>query len=481
MLNPSSQLSGVRAIDVVTGKRLDVFSKVQYVRSSNHGEVNRWARLLYRSFLNACNPNGHFNEDGIKFSILDYEREFDFLIESIRSLGFDLNKGSIPITSTGINNGAHRLAACLVLRQELTVRWTDSADQIYDYRFMNRIGLPAIFTHAMAFDLISEMPNSRVFVLTGLEPKVSAFIIKRVEAVCDPIIHVHFLLTEVGKRRLMSLSYGHNIWWKEEYLETMVHERFAEKNSFGDAIFFLIPEGIDLQDLKTSLREDLPTGVFNRQIHGSDGYSDTLILAEVLLNENGRRFMNSAPIGSENRILNFLADGVNLNPPIGGGRDWCIDGSSVLEIFGIRQARDLDFVSLDLSVVPDAIRMRGDDHNSEYLEKPISNTDIIYDPRHHFWYRGFKFAAISTVTFFKAFDLGDKSINDLRLVSKFFSQTGPIYRDTSSSRNALKYRVWLKFINLAENLISLLPTFLRARTRALLVGISRGFKRVLKI
>ena len=31
---------------------------------------------------------------------------------------------------------------------------------------------------------------------------------------------------------------------------------------------------------------------FERQIHGTDGYSDTIALAEVLLNRNGINFMN---------------------------------------------------------------------------------------------------------------------------------------------------------------------------------------------
>lgn len=464
----TSGLGNISAQSLVTASRLDVFSKVDFVQTYLNGYQTSWAKSIYRGFLNASRPDGMFDENGSKFSIEDYEREFIQLIESCKKKGYQSSISRIPISKNGIVNGAHRLAVALCLNLEVATEAVDVEDQIYDYRFMNRIGLSSIYRQQMAWNLVSCRQDSRVFLLTNLNDEVESKVIRGIMEFAEIVTVEHINLTKIGERRLMELAYGHNNWWKPQFRESMVSERFSSGDNICTAIFTIGSDISRAQEQKLSLRNLLGVEHFDRQIHGSDNFSDTITLAEVLLNKNSVHFMNTAPIDSESRIFELIGghrifeDASNLQIP------WCIDGSSVLEMYGMRKARDIDFVALEAENIPNRIGNIGDNHNLEFYKYPVGLEDVILDPRLHFRYKGNKIMSLATLTFIKSSLLDVKAVKDLSLISKFYEFGGPIYADDDLRKRARLWKLELLLNSIATRVISPLPERWRNSIKSLL-------------
>jgi len=94
--------------------------------------------------------------------------------------------------------------------------------------------------------------------------------------------------------------------------------------------------------------------------------------------------------------------------------DFCIDGSSVLAVYGIRDARDLDFLShqerIDFGI--DQVNC----HNEELPHYPVIRDEIIYNPAYHFYYRGCKFVSLELTEAMKNRRDEEKDRTDVKLI-----------------------------------------------------------------
>lgn len=121
-------------------------------------------------------------------------------------------------------------------------------------------------------------------------------------------------------------------------------------------------------------------------------------------------------------------------------KDYLVDSSSVLSLYGIRQANDLDYltVSRDKIKFVKGIDEHGDDQKAFY-STPIS--DLIYNHSHHFYFCNIKFLSLHDLLFFKQTrykqngDIKDRI--DIKLIRLFLQSSGGIRRDWIS------LRIWL--------------------------------------
>jgi len=464
----TSGLESMSAQSLITASRLDVFSKVDFVQTYLNGFQTSWAKSIYRGFLSASRPDGKFDENGSKFSLEDYERDFIQLIESCKINGYQSSISRIPTTKNGIVNGAHRLAVALCLNLEVSTEAVDEEDQIYDYRFMNRIGLSSIYRQQMAWNLVSRRQDSRVFLLVNLNDEVEKKVVQGIREFAEIVTVERINLTKIGERRLMELAYGHNDWWRPQFRESMVSERFSSGDNICTAVFTIGSDISRAQEQKLSLRKLLGSEHFDRQIHGSDNFSDTITLAEVLLNRNGVHFMNTAPIDSESRIFDLIGGHKDFEETTHVQIPWCIDGSAILEMYGIRRARDIDFIAMDVESMPREIRNIGDNHISEFSKYPIGLEEVILDPRLHFRYKGNKIMSLSTLTFIKSSLLDVKAVDDINLISKFYEFGGPTYMDGDLRNKARLWKIELLLNSILTRLISPLPEKMRNSVKSFL-------------
>ena len=119
--------------------------------------------------------------------------------------------------------------------------------------------------------------------------------------------------------------------------------------------------------------------VDNHSVHINDTQEETLRIGGLLFNENSLDFLQRAPfkLSSHNqKLFREHLEAQKSNP-----QNYCITGSFVLALYGLRESRDLDYVY-------HGIPLSGGDTHNKYAH--LFNTtidDIIYNPNHHFYFQ----------------------------------------------------------------------------------------------
>ncbi len=124
--------------------------------------------------------------------------------------------------------------------------------------------------------------------------------------------------------------------------------------------------------------------------------------------------------------MRFYLQNENINP-----EDICIVGSAVLNVFGLRESRDVDIIVADkiANKFSQGPQKLNDEKTLEKVTKSwlrdtkgkiiISDDKLIYDDNFHFNYEGFKFVKLDLVYLKKTFTRREKDIQDLTLIENF--------------------------------------------------------------
>lgn len=429
----------MKPFQLITPSRLDVFARTAFARAIVSGAPEKFGRDLYIDFLSHSSPREYFAENGHKVSLEDYIREFRKLIESMKSSGFDESLGKIPVSAGSIVNGAHRLATALVLGLDVAIENVFEPQHYYDQNFLDLISLPAPQQDFICHELVRYCPDVKALVFFGMDKSQLTTIettLKRLEIAT--FYKKRVPLTEIGMRRSVKLAYDHNDWWNDSLQETMTIERFTKSPSVLDVFFIKSESTEEVVEIKKTLRSGLEAQTFERKIHGTDFHFDTQKLADGLLNSNALHFLNRSPIGSENEILRKIKLVTNEIPKKQMA-EICIDGSSVMEIYGIRKARDVDLIALNSNTFNLGGSNSVDLHNREYSKYPMSPDQVISDPRMHLVVDGFKFLSLNSLQFQKSIAIDEKSSKDLSLISAFEEKKSVTY---VTQTRTLKAKIW---------------------------------------
>lgn len=464
-------------LDLVSADRLDVFARTEFALRRVQGQSDNWTRTLYRAFLAANQVDGSELENGSKASVRDYLQSFEWVIDSIEERGFQPEFGAIPVRDGRLVNGAHRVAAALVTNQQVFTAASDETAASYDYRWMRRRGLSPLFIDAMAMNLLRMSVRARATVLFGESDSVADLVEKELRATSDVIVRKKLALTEIGKRRIVDLTYGHNEWWESSLIEKMTAERFNDGPSQCHIIFTLENNLDNLQQRKEALRTILPQNHFGRRLHGSDHFFDTIFLAEVALNENSRIFLNSASLGNERRIFDLLGGAIRQHRPQLAHQEWCIDGSAVLEMFGLREAKDIDYLASSDDVLPPSLIRVGQNHIEEYNYGHADPFEIISDPRNHLIYKGFKFISLRAHMSNKFGWPDAKSVKDVQLIASASSEDQALYRSLEMQISGSVSRFAYRVIALSDRLLRRLPPRAERLLRQKIAQLRRRLRR----
>jgi hypothetical protein len=429
--------SWVKPLELLTANRLDILGKVAFAQSLVAGKENLWARELFRSCLRAMNPTGRFGEDGRKFSLLDYEYEFEHLIRSLSVFGFDSQQSKVAVANDGtLWNGAHRVAAALVLGLEVSKETNNELPQIYDFKYFERAGLPSDSLFDLSWEFASRVNSSRAFVFSDIRPDVLEALMRKIEQSASIFFRRTVELSQIGIRRNLQLMYGHLDWFSRDLLEKLVLERFNPNGTRRVTVVGFDPKQPGLErGLKESLRKELPGNVFERAIHGTDDWDETLALLEVWTSTNSMKFMNSSPIGTEERVMNELMRtmrGIGLREK----REFVIDAGASLEVQGVRKAEDIDHVCLDCH--PKGLSLLGDCHNASLRAIGMDPRILIYDPRMNIRWGGYVFSSLSWEVLKSSLAQEPKSVPDLHHVANFLEGANQSIYFDRGTEDALK-------------------------------------------
>ena len=403
----------IRAIDLLSTTRLDVVARIPLARALITGQGLTWGIYVYSEYLKAM-TGGNYAEDG-KISLADYVREYCELVNSIQAKGFDPNLGEIPTVQGKIVNGAHRLATCISLDISVVCSEGTGSPELQDYELLQKNGVPDHILQYLVLEFIKLKKSTRAFILLDSSEETLRKILVEFPN-HDMIICVREIkLTEIGKRRIIDLMYSHNEWWSIEFLEKFVAERFESGNDACFVIYFDSLPVSNLQKFKESLREKLPPSEFNRKLHGTDFHEDTVLLSQTTLSDNGVFYLNNSPIGSESRICSLFNESKSS--------EHVMVGSAPLELFGLRDARDIDLV-LDTT---DMLAGESSRETADLTGYGLNAESLIHDPRLFARYKNLKFAALSATIFYKSQRLEEKDKEDVALIARFLQSDRAVY------------------------------------------------------
>jgi hypothetical protein len=465
-------MNPVKPGELLSASRLDIFGKLPFAEVLASNGESAWARELFFECLRALNPNRLFSEDGVKFSEADYEYYFRKLMHSLDDKGFDPTLSKVLISGDGtVWNGAHRVAASIALKQEVFVDQVEATPQIYNWAFFSNSGMHRMYLDELAWQYALNVPSTRAIVLSDLTAD-DEFLIKRTLDRAESVVFERSIkLSGAGLRRNLQLMYGHLNWFSPSLLEKLVLERFSDPSD-GNVTLFLYdqPAGLDERTLKEELRSLIGGDQFERKIHGSDDWEETLRLAEVWTNGNSLRFMNSAPVGCEDRIINKLNSELKVGPNL--LHDFVVDSGASLELHGLRQTADIDHVCIGEH--PKTLSIIGDCHNSEYANLGVSASELVRDPRKHLRWGGFKFSTLES-EFLRLRLLGtEKGYKDLAtLLARLTEQKGEVYFDADRSAKAANWQRKSRWQIRMDRALAQLPPTVRALIARLAAAVRR--------
>ena len=371
----------------LTPNRFDLGFKLNFLE----GRLSDAASGPYLEHIRAFSL-GSFREPGKaeKNSFAKYVEEFRKLFRAIRDGGFRPEISLVPSAADGsILNGAHRTAAAIFLSKEVSILRTELPPVVYDFRFFERRGAPRWAIDAAAISYAEFAEDCKVALIwpvaSGQDEKIER-ILGRI--VCRKDV----LLNSRGAKNLIA-----NIYKEEPWLGTREDDFPGAMGKVGpcfcrDAplrvILFQDGDLHSVRDKKGEIRRLFALG--KHSIHVTDSHKETISVLRLLYNDNAIHYLNYARVNKFADTMQKLerfreyvtANGLSLD-------DVAIDGGMVLEVYGLREASDIDVLSeFPLSAVGDHLIH---DHSQLLPFHGVDVGTLVRDPRYHFQIDGVKF------------------------------------------------------------------------------------------
>ena len=422
-------LTGVAAHHLLTPLRYDVAAKTLYGRHRAKGVKCDWAKELYLEHLHVWN---NFNEASPpKSTPEEFVNAFDSILDSFKKNGFiDTPENHIPLAAHSPLNGAHRIASGIVYDVPVVTcgptphgRYDCSAEYFRNKDNFVKTGLTIPYLDAMALEYIRHRDKTRIATLfprAGIDATKAMNILAKH---CEIVYHKTVELNALGAH-----NYIHTLYKNEPWLGNAqnnypgAHEKKAGCfDEDGEIVVFLVDRGTpeSLRSAKEEIREIC--GIGNHSIHINDTYAETWTIATSVFNENSIHWLNHSTLFQERygrfldqftRYFEWIAtsnDRVHLDI-----EDMCVDASSTLSVYGLRQGRDLDFLYHAGNITTNLLDINCHNLAAGHYNETID--EIIYDPTKHFYFNGLKFASLQVVRNMKTNRGEEKDKKDVTLI-----------------------------------------------------------------
>ncbi|MDP2913126.1 MAG: FkbM family methyltransferase, partial [Candidatus Omnitrophota bacterium] len=239
-------------------------------------------------------------------------------------------------------------------------------------------------------------------------------------------------LNEIGALNFIrQVYYGEH--WAGDFKKGFPGERVKagqcfRKNMPLKAFFFETDPFEKVMECKKEIRALFDYG--NNSAHATDCRDETIRIAEQLLNDNSIRFLNHSTYNYNRKLEKMLSIYKKwLSENSYDKEFFCIDAGAVLNVYGIRETRDLDFLHFGYeNPITGYDNIGSHQAESVYYEKALD--EIIFNPKNHFYYNGLKYTDINIVANMKTERNEAKDRRDLVLI-----------RNRLSKRAALRYAI----------------------------------------
>jgi FkbM family methyltransferase len=429
-IEPKHEVKLVQPAELLSPARLDIMAKYVYALQWVLGRHAAWSRYVYREHLQVWN-DFHEGDGSGKCSYEDFKAAFDKLLTQMAEFGFDERYGLLPIGRNNvIIDGSHRVAAALAHNTPVRVVCFDTQPQAYDYEYFRNRGLAEEILDELALQYCRLDDRVRVAVFFPVTRGRDADMTKILNESGPILYRKSVTISPRGRENLIKLLYRGESWLGDGVRPTAgllqhVHQRFVEHEPVT-FIFFVGSREEKNRDVKSRIRALFDLG--NDPVHINDTHHQTIAIAESVLNANSLHFLNNAQIkGLRNFSELFREFKEWIAQERFDRRLFCVDGSAVLAVYGLRDANDLDFLYAGEPAEngPNSLISC---HNAELAHYGAALDDLVLDPRNYFYFDGVKFLAIDVIRRMKVVRGEAKDLSDVYRIDALEGKVGFVGR-----------------------------------------------------
>ena len=416
-------------MEYITPNRFDLIAKYLYIKYYNKEYKSKFYLDLYKNHIEVFNKSWEY--PGTKKNIEDFLNSFDKLIKSLRDNGYNKDFPIIIGKNGVIINGVHRLMICKYYNIKPIIQLSDkNGCETYHYDFfLNRNNywrrdneiyqnLDRIYTDTMALEYVKIKNNIRSIVFYPIIYNKIGVNGKQINSLISNYGYLYYKktikLSKNGFRNLLKEMYRGEGWIGglfpnnyhcREKLDVCYHDSPVE--------FYLVEfkDIGNIVEFKSKLRDIFKIG--KHSVHIPDNQIDTFRISSSLLNNNSIHFLNNSNINSVSPRFTSLIQYFNKLKQ--SNVDFCITSSIILEMYSLRDAKDIDYLHRDNMEIN--INNFGCHKGSWLNYYHIPKEEIIYNPKYHFYFNGFKFASLDVIKQMKIKRNEEKDKMDVKLIT----------------------------------------------------------------
>ncbi len=429
----------VDSVKLITWNRLDLAFKKLYLelqRFNNPVAIRFYQEDIRAQTLGQYKEFGNENKSNMNI----YQQVFDDLAISIDRDDFSEEVSIVPLACDGsILNGAHRTSVALHQNKSLMAVETCLKPIIVDYDYFLNRAVPAPIVESAVSKLLECGEDFYICFLwsSGKENWKES---------CDVFSQVAFKkdlnLSMNGAINLLYECYCHMDWIGDENgryngLRTKLTECFPSEFSCK-VIIFQEKGGIhQVRKMKEKVRAINNIGFSS--VHITDTKDEVVRLSSFILNSNAFHFLNySYPASFRHAGEKMLAVKNQLIEINVSANDVVVDGSFVMEMYGIKKANDIDYL-LSESVSQSAIERLG--WREEQLRfHGVGRNDLIYNFKYYFYYHGVKVISLKQLFAMKKRRNEAKDLLDCKAIEGLLGGKGKLNNLTLSLSRFIIYQ-----------------------------------------
>jgi len=408
--------------ELLTWNRLDVAFKLLYLEYKD--VCNSFARWIYAEHIRALTLDA-FVEPGNsdKCSCDKFIEAFEKNHFDIAKNGFSAQRSLVPLSLNGsIANGAHRLASAIVGNREIACVNINCYDHIYDYNYFYERNVARNCIEIAVSKFVECASNVYIALIWPSAVGKGADI---EEIISNIVYRKEIELSANGAHNMLT-----QLYYSEEWLGDVTNKfkgvdgKYIEcfRNLSPVRVFAFQAENLEaVLSIKNRIRNLF--GIGKHSIHINDTHNEAIRISRLLFNENSIHFLNYATpykyVSVYNKISAFAAF-MKFNHLT--SKRTLIDGGMLLSLFGLRESRDVDFLTLektdfagsfgDFDLHDDQVKYHGED-----------KCTLICNPIFHLFYNDVKFVSFNQLFRMKQQRAEEKDKYDLALMDAIYSKS----------------------------------------------------------
>lgn len=432
----------INARKLLCTARFDFYGILIYIDQKVQGVKNlNWAKNIYRERTSAMTSHKLCeNGNDAKTSFDDFVNVLDKLINDFQNDRFNQDQTLIPVDKDYVPmDGAHRVACAAYFDKNVNIlRFPDREYKFKGYQYLQHELLPATIADYMALES-TRWHNDLYVIFFWPQAHQNTYKLKKAQDIIytktDVMYDVKYKLSYIAIRNLMIQIYGHMDWLGDidndfANVTVKVNEVWASNGK----VQLIITRGRSCEYI-TKLKEEIREmfGIGLSSCHSTDNMRETKLALNALLNPLSRDFLQIAkPTAFKKsfKLIEKFKETVKSNNL--SFDKFIIDSSTVLAIYGAREAEDLDFYRLPETNISAFSGIEDieehDETQKQFYEYPI--TDYILSPEHFFVFNEVKFMSLQNLLKFKKARYSKtkdpKDAGDIGLIKNYSQKTNAL-------------------------------------------------------